>query len=155
MNDKWDSRYAAMAILVSSWSKDPSTKVGAVIAQPDKTIASVGYNGFPKHMEDREEWYNDREEKLKRVIHAEHNALNHCEHQNITGSTIYVYPLRPCIKCARRIYERGITRVVTVTTHEKNEYMLQPDVWERYGMTDTQQLFWNHGIKHDVIVIDN
>ncbi len=43
-------------------------------------------------MEDRPEWYADREEKLKRIIHAEHNALNHCEHDNITGSTIYVYP---------------------------------------------------------------
>ena len=153
MNNKWDMRFGHLASVVAGWSKDPSTQVGAVIARPNKTIASVGYNGFPANMEDRPEWYADREEKLKRIIHAEHNALNHCEHDNITGSTIYVYPLHPCEKCARRIYQRGITRVVTVTTREKNDYMSQPEVWERYGFDNTFRLFREWGLKHETIVI--
>jgi len=47
----WHDRFFAMADLVGSWSKDPSTKVGAVIIRPDRTIASVGYNGFPRGVE--------------------------------------------------------------------------------------------------------
>ena len=153
MSNKWDMRYGHLASVVAGWSKDPSTQVGAVIARPNKTIASVGYNGFPAKMEDRPEWYADRDEKLKRIIHAEHNALNHCEHDNITGSTIYVYPLRPCIRCARKIYERGITRVVTVTTKEKNDYMLQPEVWERYRLGEAELFLENMMIRHETIVI--
>lgn len=153
MNNKWDMRFAQLASTIAGWSKDPSTKVGAVVVRPDKTVASIGYNGFPAGMEDKPEWYADRDEKLKRVIHAEHNALKHCEHENITGSTIYVYPLRPCIKCARKIYERGITRVVTVTTREKNDYMLQPDVWERYGLGEAELFLENMTIQHETIVI--
>ena len=45
-SNKWETRFLEMARLVSGWSKDPSTKVGAVIVRPDKTIASVGYNGI-------------------------------------------------------------------------------------------------------------
>lgn len=154
MNEKWDRRYADMAVLVSSWSKDPSTQVGAVIAHPNKTIASVGYNGFPANVDDHPEWLADRTKKLQLMIHAEHNALRHCEHQNITGSTIYVYPLRPCIQCAHKIYNRGVTRVVTVTTKEKNDYMLQPDVWERYRLGESMLFFDNMRIKHDIIILD-
>ena len=51
----WDMRFAQLAKLVSLWSKDPSTKVGSVIVRPDKTIASVGFNGFPKGVPDEPE----------------------------------------------------------------------------------------------------
>ena len=43
-----------MAKLVSSWSKDPSTKVGAVITDDENRIISVGYNGFPREVIDNE-----------------------------------------------------------------------------------------------------
>ena len=154
MNEKWDKRYAGMAVLVSSWSKDPSTQVGAVIARPDKTIASVGYNGFPADVEDKPEWLSDRQEKLKRMLHAEHNAIKHCAHSDIAGSTIYVYPLRPCFECAARIRLSKIKRVVTVTNREKFDYMHQPDVAERYKFAETESLFQLHGIEHDFIFVD-
>lgn len=37
--DKWDQRFLELAKVVSTWSKDPSTKTGAVIVRPDKTEA--------------------------------------------------------------------------------------------------------------------
>lgn len=153
MNDHWDYRYGEMARLIASWSKDPSTKVGAVIVRPNKSIASMGFNGFPPNVEDKEEWLNDRDEKLKRMIHAEHNALNYCEHDNITTSTIYVYPLHPCEHCAQRIINRGITKVVTVTNLEKHNYMSQPDVWKRYNFDRTFGLFQFFGVKHETIIL--
>ncbi len=48
--DKWDQRFINLARLVSSWSKDPRKKVGAVITNPNRSVASLGYNGFARGM---------------------------------------------------------------------------------------------------------
>ena len=48
----WDYRFLELAQLVSKWSKDPSTKVGAVIVDKNRRILSVGYNGLPKGVKD-------------------------------------------------------------------------------------------------------
>ena len=44
-SDKWHKRFMEVAELVSTWSKDPSTKVGAIVVGPDREIRSTGYNG--------------------------------------------------------------------------------------------------------------
>lgn len=154
MNNKWDLRYGELCRVISLWSKDPSTKVGAVVVRNNKSVAATGFNGFPPGVEDKEEWYNCRDTKLSLVVHAEHNALNFCSHENITGGTIYVYPLQPCLACAERIVKRGITRVVTVTNKEKNEYMNDPDVRERYKFHLVDEMFDKLNIKHEIIVIN-
>ena len=41
--NKWDKRWLEIAGLVSTWSKDPSTQIGA-IAVKDKRLVSTGYN---------------------------------------------------------------------------------------------------------------
>jgi len=46
MKDKWDLRFKNLALEVSEWSKDPSTKVGC-IAVKDRRVIATGYNGFP------------------------------------------------------------------------------------------------------------
>ena len=40
----WDLRFLDMSQLISSWSKDPSTQVGAVIVDSNNRVESVGYN---------------------------------------------------------------------------------------------------------------
>lgn len=107
-SEKWDDRFLALAKEVASWSKDPSTKVGAVIVRPDKTIASVGYNGFPRGTDDT---YESREDKLLRTVHAELNAIL-SSREPLHGYTIYVTPLCPCSNCAAAIIQSGITKVV-------------------------------------------
>ena len=67
---KWDMRFLDMAKMVGSWSKDPSTQVGAAIVDNDRRVISVGYNGFPKGVADNER-LEDREEKYKMIVHAE------------------------------------------------------------------------------------
>ena len=75
MNSKWIARFSDLAKEVSSWSKDPSSRVGAVIVRPDRTVASVGFNGFPRGVEDSQDVIADRDAKLLRTIHAELNAI--------------------------------------------------------------------------------
>lgn len=71
---KWHHRFLSLAKHVAGWSKDPSTKVGCVIAK-DKRIVSVGYNGFPEGIRDTYERLNNRELKYQIVQHAEENAI--------------------------------------------------------------------------------
>lgn len=108
---KWDRRFMELAFLVSTWSKDPSTQCGAVIVRPDKSVASMGFNGFPRGMPDDEELYEDREEKYKRVIHCEINAVLQAK-EPVKGYTLYCYPFLTCDRCSVHIIQAGIIRVV-------------------------------------------
>lgn len=110
---KWDKRFIELAYLIASWSKDPSTKCGAVIVDENKRIVSVGFNGFPKGTNDCQKLYNDREEKYRRVVHAEQNAILF-SHRNINNCTLYVVPMPPCSQCAGMIIQSGIKRVVSI-----------------------------------------
>lgn len=111
-NEKWDRRYLFLAKHVSGWSKDPSTKVGAVITKSNR-IVSLGYNGFPQGVIDCETRYDNRDTKLKIVVHAEPNAIISAK-QDLTDCTLYVWPFMPCSTCAGLIIQSGINRVVSM-----------------------------------------
>jgi dCMP deaminase len=104
----WDKRFLALTELIATWSKDPSTQVGAVVVDADKRVVSLGYNGVPRGVE--EVLDGNRNRKLLRTIHAEENAL-HFAHRDLGDCTIYV-STHPCAKCAAHIIQRGIKRVV-------------------------------------------
>lgn len=107
---KWDRRFLAMAELVATWSKDPSTQTGAVIVRPDLSVASVGFNGFPKQMSDAQELYDDRPRKYSRVVHCEMNALLHSR-EPVVGYTLYTTGMC-CDRCVVHQIQAGITRFV-------------------------------------------
>ena len=107
---KWYRRFCETALHVAQWSKDPSTKCGAVIIREDMTIASVGYNGFPRGCSDADDIYQDREQKYGRVIHSELNAILSA-HGPVRGYTICITG-KPCDRCAAHIVQAGIVRVV-------------------------------------------
>ena len=111
MIDTWDRRFLDLAEHISTWSKDPSTKVGAVICDPRKRVVSLGFNGFPAGVEDTEERLGDRAVKYEMVIHAEQNALLFAG-ERAKGCSLYVTPLAPCARCAVMIIQAGIARVV-------------------------------------------
>ena len=110
---KWDKRFLELAKLVGSWSKDPSTQVGAVIVDDKRRIISVGYNGFPRGVEDSEKRLVDREQKYAIIVHAEMNALAFAR-GSVEGCTLYTWPFQPCSRCAGFIIQSGIKRVVTI-----------------------------------------
>lgn len=108
----WDHRFLDLAKFISDWSKDPSTKVGAVICDENNRVISVGYNGFPKNVEDDERLYN-REMKYQIIVHGEINAILFAN-KSVKGCTLYTYPFQPCSRCASLIIQSGISRVVTL-----------------------------------------
>lgn len=93
-------------------SKDPSTKVGAVIYRPDFTIASMGRNGFPIGANDDASCYADREYKYRHILHAELNCLLFAR-EPLHGYGLCVWPLPPCERCMAAILQAGIRHVVS------------------------------------------
>ena len=115
---KWDYRFMEMARLVASWSKDPSSQVGAVLTR-GKFVVSVGFNGFPQGVADSAERLENREIKYPTILHAEINAILSAR-QDVRGCSIYVTPYMPCPQCAAVVVQSGITRVVyTPSSNEK------------------------------------
>jgi dCMP deaminase len=115
---KWELRYLEMAKLVSTWSKDPSTKVGSVIVDSDNTVISVGFNSLPRRIQDTDQRLNNRDIKLKMIIHAEINAIITAK-RPLTGATIYTYPFMSCSQCAGMIIQSGICRHISYKTNNE------------------------------------
>jgi dCMP deaminase len=135
--NKWHNRFFELADLVAYWSKDPSTKVGAVIVRPDLTIASIGYNGFPRGVDDT---YTTREDKLLRTVHAEANAII-AAREPLHDYTLYVTPLHPCANCAGLIIQAGIKYV-----YYQMPFKLA-SAWEEHFKV-MKQMFDDAGVKH-------
>ena len=113
MSEKWDRRFIDLALHISGWSKDPSTKVGCVVVGSDREIRSTGFNGFPRGIADSIERLEDRELKYPLICHAEENAIMHAARIGISlkDCTAYVtWP--PCTRCARSLIQAGVVEVV-------------------------------------------
>lgn len=123
---RWHDRFLDAAIFFAGWSKDPSTQCGAVIVRPDRTIASIGFNGFPKNTSDARVLYEDREEKLARVVHAELNAILFAR-ELLHGYTIYTAQVpqigHSCARCAAHIIQSGIMRVVSFKSEPPERWL--------------------------------
>jgi len=109
-SEKWDERFLALAEHIADWSRDPSTKVGAVVARQNNTICSTGYNGFPQGFQDLPWLYQDRDLKYERTLHAELNAILTAP-EPVVGYTLYV-TIPPCAECAKMVIQAGVARVV-------------------------------------------
>ncbi|GAL34856.1 dCMP deaminase [Vibrio maritimus] len=107
MASKWAKRFIQMAELVGSWSKDPSTQVGAVITKQNR-IVSVGFNGYPHGISDSAE-VDERETKYLKTLHAEENAILFAK-RDLDGCEIWVTHF-PCPNCAAKIIQTGISVV--------------------------------------------
>lgn len=110
---KWHNRYIELAREVSTWSKDPSRKIGAVIVGEHGQILSQGFNGFPRGVFDLPDRYEDRPTKYKYVVHAEMNAIYNATLNGVKcqGSTLYVWGLPVCSECGKGIIQVGIKEV--------------------------------------------
>jgi dCMP deaminase len=110
-SESWRNKFLGLAEYVSKWSKDPSTKVGAVITTHDHEIVSIGYNGLPRKVQDTAERLNNRDLKYKMICHAERNALTFAK-RDLTGCTLYTFPFGPCPVCAGMFIQANIGLVV-------------------------------------------
>lgn len=99
-----------MAKHVAKLSKDPSTKVGALLFDHKRRFVSAGYNGLPRGVQDTPERLTDREVKYKMIRHAEANAIAFAT-APLEGATLVVtHPC--CAQCAGAAIQAGIAHVV-------------------------------------------
>lgn len=143
----WDEYFTKLCIATSKKSKDPSTKVGAIIVGSHHEIRSSGWNGFPRGVDDNSARYANRELKYKLVVHGELNAICNANLAGISleGCILYVYPFFPCNECAKAIIQVGIKEVVTIS--EK-----PPIGWEE-NVAIAKMMFDEAGIKYRLIDI--
>jgi len=118
--ESWDFYFLSMAKQAASRSTCVRRQVGAVIAQSNR-VRATGYNGAPSgygHCSDGAcpranidgvEQGSSYDNCI--AIHAEANALLHCETLHREGAVIYCTDF-PCFSCAKLISNSGIGRVV-------------------------------------------
>ena len=108
----WDIWFMKHVYLTAEKSKDPSSKIGAVMVR-DKRIISSGFNGFPTGVKDLPERYNDRETKYAMVVHAEENACLTAARFGIVtcGSSLYTQAI-PCNECSKAIIQCEIKEII-------------------------------------------
>ncbi len=102
-----------VAHAIANMSKDPRTKVGAIILGPGMEIRATGWNGFPRGVTDSPDRLDDRATKYKYVVHAEANAIANAARSGVStdGCTLLVTALHPCNDCAKLIIQAGIQTV--------------------------------------------
>ena len=99
-----------MAQHVALLSKDPSTKVGAVIFDPKRRLVSAGYNGFARGVKDSPERLNNRDTKYRLILHAEKNAIMFAKASLDDCTMVVTHPC--CAQCAALAIQAGIRHVV-------------------------------------------
>ena len=122
LDTKWKKRFLKLSKEIAEWSKDPSTKVGALIISEDRNIISTGYNGFPRGIEDTEERLNNRELKYKFILHAEMNCIMNALYngRSVKDCILFVHGLPPCSECTKSIIQAGIKKVITDSKASEN-----------------------------------
>jgi dCMP deaminase len=104
------------------FSKDPKTKVAALVLDDNFNIRSTGFNGFPRGFEEKKErWKNQKHDY---VVHAEANAICSAARNGATlsGCTLFS-TLFPCNDCAKLIIQSGITKIVTRKPGEDSSWL--------------------------------
>ena len=122
----WNEYFMRHVYLAASKSKDPKTKIGAVLVRENNIIAT-GYNGFPIGVKDLPERYNERELKYKFVCHAEANSVLASARFGIStkGASLYSQGL-PCSECAKTLIQAGISAIYI---HKQWPNLIHSDAW--------------------------
>ena len=144
---KWDLRFLELAQLIATWSRDPSTKVGAVAVR-GKRVLALGYNGLPAGVEDKPERLDNRELKYLMTSHAETNLLTYAAKDGVSlnRSTCYV-TLHPCSHCAAQLINSGLERIVVPGQEIPERWKTRFDI--------AQTMFQEAGIVFDTVDIHN
>jgi len=114
--EKWDRRFLELAKQVSTWSKDPSTQVGAVLTR-DRNVVGMGFNGLPRGVRDTEERLFNRTLKYQYIVHAEVNSCLDAG-RDAQGATLYLTASKnfgsilPCAECTKVVIQSGVKEIV-------------------------------------------
>lgn len=131
----WEKYALKIAHVAAERSEDPYIKVGACILRHDHSVAGTGYNGPPRGVDI--DWSN-RDERRRRIVHAEVNALTYCKKGEVYMAATTI---APCASCVSVLAAYGIKKVVFS---------------EIYGTDPTgPELMKEFGIEYKQIKIDN
>lgn len=134
-NNKWAGRLLKMAKDVASWSKDDSTKVGAVITSASGKPISWGFNGLPMGINDDVPERHERPNKYKWYAHAEQNAIDLAS-GDLEGTVMFV-TFSPCSTCARSIIQNKIKTIVVDANYTPDK---MPERWQEDIMVSMEML---------------
>lgn len=119
----------AMAYVASMRSEDPYTKVGAVAMTSDGRIIATGYNGLPAGYVPKKGFWDNRDERLNYILHAE---VNCCSLFRRGDAETLASTLLPCRNCANTIAAAGIKRVIYGGIYKRDALSL--DLFKSYGI---------------------
>ncbi len=125
-NKKWAGRLLKMAKEVADWSKDESTKVGAVITTYDGSPVSWGFNGMPMGLDDSKPERHERPLKYKWMGHAERNAMDLSSRVDLSDCVMFV-TFFPCSSCAQSIIQRKVKTLVVDVNYTADKV---PERWQ-------------------------
>ena len=118
MHKKWKKRYLKLAKEISSWSKDPSTKVGAIIVGEKGRVISQGYNGFLPGCV-HESIIKDGHEMA--TVHAEQNAISDCAKRGVSSNRSIAYITHyPCVNCMKVLCAAGINEIKYINDYNND-----------------------------------
>jgi dCMP deaminase len=110
----WENYALELALVASKRSEDPYLKVGACALRLDNSVAGLGYNGAPPGIEI--DW-SDRDDRRKRVVHAEVNALRYTKPGE---SKLLACTHLPCNECLRMVASYGIKKIIYANDYDKD-----------------------------------
>jgi dCMP deaminase len=141
MKGEWNTRYLDLARTVSSWSKDPSKKIGAIAVGAKGQVLAQGYNGFPRGISHSSKRLKDRDLKYKYVVHAEMNLIYNASYNGVSldDSTVYVTGLPVCSECAKGLIQVGVRQVIMPIQEDT------PEKWKD-SFEFTKELFEEAGV---------
>lgn len=114
MRPSWTDYFLGLAKVASQRSHDIHTQHGCVIVDSNNRVLGMGYNGFPKGLDDTK-LPTSRPEKYDWIIHAERNALSNCVVRP-HNATAYVTG-QCCNDCIMALWQEGVTKVVMSNNH--------------------------------------
>lgn len=108
-----------IAKVASERSEDQHKKVGCSILNKEGRLLSIGYNGLRSKQTLSEDFWNNREERRKYVIHAETNALSCITRYDVPY--LLASTLLPCSCCAINIASYGIQKVIYIEDYNLDQ----------------------------------
>jgi dCMP deaminase len=129
MRISWKDYALKMAEVTTLRSEDPFMKVGAVVLNKENRVVGVGYNGLASGKTVTEEFWKDRDERRKYMIHAEANALLNIKRGE---GDLLACTLLPCGSCATLIAAHGIKHVVYNEVYKRDTSSLE--IFKFYGI---------------------
>lgn len=150
-SDKWITRLLNQARVVASYSKDPSTKTGAIIVTQDGDPISNGYNGLPRGLNDDIAERVHPDVKYAFFEHAERNAIYNSE-VSLRGAAMFATHF-PCVDCMRGILQKRIGLLVVDSANGLNSEFVKTR-WERFNFKISYEMLMEAGIEYIEGTID-